>query len=590
MYYEVSNLVSNHKYSEWEIAHRNPFKDTRKKSERQPKTFYLTKDIPFNLFMAFSHGFSIKPHAFNLESERPETAFVNCIILDFDNMTKEQCRQVIGQLKSIPNAYGDWSSGMKTKFKQNEGIPNYEPEVWKYKVFFPPTRNVLCVYEDVDSAFIEAVKFFNPTRKNEEVIEVWGLWKKANNRKDKVTDPIFKDWILPDVAMLNNFRNQITYGVDVNQVEKFKEIDDTWMLRNLPVTMSKFTPTNKWSYKGLDWKIEDAEPEQSRKRKYDEDGIMEIERHLLNNCHFSYNSYSLPTTKSALALTIGKTHIDDLIMPLEGIRHVNAAWWNQVKQRKMNVELEMDSMKKSADLVGKTFARIYAEMRAQGDNRSFKVQALEDCCTALKFLHGPNLFSILDKEQKKAILHEVARAFMSAWNNYGTWRLRQKLRKTTTDEHVIELRNKWRDSRDNADFVDYCKALEKDMKRRMKEVESLKFPFDYHRRGFKKEVMETLLNGNVKLNNPQEFIERLRKFDISPRKDGEFTDKLLTSWFYQYRAEWNKLNEENHIGRKSKKSKYAELFKDMTKEEIEFWIDDSDLHRQMKKKLKEKFL
>ena len=68
---------------------------------------------------------------------------------------------------------------------------------------------------------MDAVAFFNPTFTMEQVKDVWASWKKADNRKAKIKDPMFDGWILPDVAMVKNFRNQITYGVDTTQIEKF---------------------------------------------------------------------------------------------------------------------------------------------------------------------------------------------------------------------------------------------------------------------------------------------------------------------------------------------------------------------------------
>ena len=124
---------------------------------------------------------------------------------------------------------------------------------------------------------------------------------------------------------------------------------------------------------------------------------------------------------------------------------------------------------------------------------------------------------------------------------------------------------------------------------RLDEANKIKFPYDYHRRGFKQEVMDILLNGQIKLETKDDFKERLRSHDITVGKDGEYSDDILDSWFYQYRAEKNKQNPNDPIGRKQHKkhkSKYDELFKNMTKEQIAEYINSSDLSPNMKSRLR----
>ena len=47
MYYEISNVVFNHKPNEWEIRHRNPFHATKK--NKVGNDYYLVEDTPQNL-------------------------------------------------------------------------------------------------------------------------------------------------------------------------------------------------------------------------------------------------------------------------------------------------------------------------------------------------------------------------------------------------------------------------------------------------------------------------------------------------------------------------------------------------------------
>ena len=602
MLYEISNQVSNHKYTKWEIQHKNPFQNIWRGKKKQIRDCYLIEDQPIHLFKAYQLGFSMKPHAFNLE-QNPETTqcFVNAIILDFDDLTEQECEfvkaVVNGKYNLMPDGkevYGDYSSGMKTWIASNKDIPDAKPTKWKYKVFFPTLTNTLCVFEDIDKAYMDAVAFFNPTFTMEQVKDVWTSWKKADNRKAKIKDPMFDGWILPDVAMVKNFRNQITYGVDTTQAEKFKERDDTEICLHLPVGMAKFPVTSNINYIGLDWKLIEAKPKfkanEATKKQVDE-----LKKHIKDNCQFPLNDFNLPTTKSGMALFLGKTHIDDLVMPIESISYINAAYWGQIKDRKFDNDFQLEKFKKDAWSVGKTFARIYAEIRGHGETKSYKVQALEDCCTALRKFHGPNIFSIMTPKQLDEITTQIATAFMSAWNNYATWRARQKLLDTTIDPKVIELRNKWRDTKDTYDRNNYFTALNNDIKGRLDEANKIKFPYDYHRRGFKQEVMDILLKGQIKLDTKEDFKERLRSHDITVEKDGEYSDDILDSWFYQYRAEWNKQNPNDQIGRKKHKkhkkhkSKYNELFKDMTKEQIAEYINTSDLSPNMKSRLRKEY-
>ena len=61
MYYEISNVVFNHKPTKWDITHKNPFHPSKK--SKMGNDFYLVEDTPLNLFKMFQLGHCIKPHA-----------------------------------------------------------------------------------------------------------------------------------------------------------------------------------------------------------------------------------------------------------------------------------------------------------------------------------------------------------------------------------------------------------------------------------------------------------------------------------------------------------------------------------------------
>ena len=193
MKYEVSNIVFKTKPTGGQMQKKYPFR-------RHKEQVHLVDDTPQNLYLTYSRGFSVKPHPFTKDTLH--NAKVNCIILDFDHLTKSQSEFVDAVVKGkyqFKGIYGDYSAGTKTRLYENRDIPNYENPKWGYKVFYP--ADCLCVWREINEAFIDAVGFFNPFFTMEQVRDVWTKWLKANNHKgeDGIDNPLFKDWILPDV-------------------------------------------------------------------------------------------------------------------------------------------------------------------------------------------------------------------------------------------------------------------------------------------------------------------------------------------------------------------------------------------------------
>ena len=187
MFYEISNVVFNHKPTNWDIRHKNPFHASKK--SKVGNDYYLVEDKPQNLFDVFQRGHCIKPHA----PTSPKLAVAQTIILDFDNLTKEQCDFIKSK---VDGKYefkhceceglemrGDYSAGTKVRLHENKDIPNYVPPKWGYKVFYPIHRVVM--KEEIYDAFLEAVAFFNPTFPMDEVERVFKAWVKCNNNKKR---------------------------------------------------------------------------------------------------------------------------------------------------------------------------------------------------------------------------------------------------------------------------------------------------------------------------------------------------------------------------------------------------------------------
>lgn len=587
MYYEVSNKVYNHKLTEHEISHNNPFaKNTGRGKKKTRQTFFLVKDRPEKLFQFYKAGFCLKPHAFNFDNEQHPDCFVNSIVLDFDNLTKTQCDFVKANSK-----FGDYSSGMKTKLKEIEGIPNApQPTVWKYKVFFP-VEKCLCTYEDVDGKFLEAVKFYNPGRSEDEVKGIWTAWKRANNRKNNVNGVFqskFNGWILPDVAMLNSYRTQITYGIDVNQSEKYKVYDDEWTYRNLPVAgMGKYATTDKYSYRGLDWKIEDGRPEH-KKVEPDITAIEEDEKSLMKLIPFQYDTFNLPLSKAKMCGLLKQNHIADVVLGGSSLKYMLA----KVFGRQLDLSFNFDELMRDAALVGKSMARVLCETRKQGLTMFIRHHALEDCVKAFKEIHGQNIFTQLKKYNKlEEVIHQIARSFEVAGKKFPIWRQEQRLALTTPSPEVMEARNKWRDTGLEEDMIEFFRIRNADILKRWEEAKSPIYnsPYDYHKRGVKQNLFRTLMDGEIKIESPTAFVERMR-LDIIPQEDGQFSDDLLKKWYVQYKTLWNKTYPENTIGRKSRRGKWAEMFNGKTTEEVQVIIKTLDISKQMKQDLMKRYV
>lgn len=586
MYYEISNVVFNHKPTKWEITHRNPFHASKK--SKVGNDFYLVADNPQNLFKVFQLGHCIKPHAPSTTS----LAVAHTIILDFDNLTRGQCEFI----KSIVNGVfefkqgmcGDYSAGTKVRLHENEGIPNYEPPKWGYKVFYPIERVVM--KEEIYDAFVEAVAFFNPTFTMDEVKRVFKAWVKCNNNKNgndrlKVTDPIFNGWILPDVAMLNSFRTQITYGVNVGQKEKIKVIDDMTISRHA-ASIVKYPSTSKRDWKQGLWEaneIEDAKGDsQDESNKKMKDKILEM----LKSSIITQEPNHLPTSKPQFSQMLGMDTFNDLVLPFEDVRRLMAACWSKSR----NLTIDMYKMKMDANTIGKTMARLAYELYFHDANSKFKNKVshwmVKDCVSFFKSIHGMNIFTILDKKQTSEILETMARSMVRAITTYKDWRTRQKLKLTLSNPIVIEAREKWRMTKDGEDGKTYFKLLESDIQKRMDNPP--KIPYAYRRRGLKKEMVLMALNNLAMLPTIEDWIEWVKR--NLEKRDGVFTDEIIGSWYREYRERWNETHEVEKIQHKHHKSKWAEMFKGKSYDEIEESINGLNVSKQMKYKLRKQYL
>lgn len=609
MKYEISNIVFKIKPNGNTMRRKYPF--TRLKEKVR-----LIYDKPLNLYEAYKDGLTFKPHPFT--EDNLENAKVNCIVLDFDHLTKAQCDFLANicyahRFHQTP-MYGDYSAGTKVRLYENRDIPNYVNPKWGYKVFYPV--DCLCVWSELNEAFINAVAFFNPQFSMDEVREVWAKWLKANNNKVKVQNPIFANWILPDVAMLNSYRTQVTYGVRPDQKEDFVVLEDEERME------AKFPCGGIKDYSGLEWKPEDIHED-----KETTDDLLKIwSRELLPHLEISIQlaiqnprdnlKLTLPTSRSMLARRLKRRQFDDLAWDDKANAILNARMYsNEIVVGKAR-EVGMDA--------ARTLTRNLLEMEHQMNlNITLSLQdalknnagvlmndivaAIRQRCglnvlTRRKFGNNIKVKDEFSEADKKAVVKSIVETAM----NYTRFRTRMKLRamEHQTKPKHLELLKEYTRTKDK----ELLKAYKETRKEWQNEVweaaRGMKTPYTYHKRGLKSWLinvacvdltMDELLEFGfepTKLKDEQEWMVWCR--NALNHKEGDLndvTDEELARWFVDYRRAYNKkFGSLDGKVRKQRASKYDELFKDMTKEQIAQYIDKSDLHRQMKKKLRQKYL
>ena len=652
MKYEISNTISNHKYDGWEISHKRPFK--------RGVPCFLVEDNPHVLYEVFKRGHCLKPHAF----KDAKNAFCNTIILDFDNLTKGQYDFVRcvcqGEAYSFANIYGDDSSGMKTKRHEYEmsiqGIPNpppFSPSEWKFKVFYG-VDEVIATYDGIYKAFLDAICFFNPLHSKDEVEEVFRLWVKADNQslyykhdgKDKdgafhkagerkskpraltIEDDRFKGFILPDVAMLKNFRNQITYGVDVNQVEKFHALNEEDYVSS-PIrkflSMGKFNSTTKDDYCGVDWKVEfdtnfdenetNEPPNEIKKEVLDkylsafkkaiEDAKRKVEEE-------SFDSrLNFPCSKSEMAKRLGVRHLDDLVM--EDYPLVSRAMWARINAKTRNGKVkigDLDGIFNDLNLV-KSQTRNALEYIRQCNKmgkttKKNWIDLVEDIVQIYMTKYGVDCFDKLKSKQCKKgnaketyldrFLMRVARMMKNSKQGFDTWRLKQKLlgANLPLEDDYMKYLALYRETKDFTYLKKYNEEKERILQEHRDEIDSRGLGYLHIRKGLKTSIMDAA--SFVPKMDEDGFVnwamdEIVRIFGVGVEEAKHFKPRL-EKWYIDYRREMNKAWKEvgDGIPRKSRSSKWDSLFQGKSHDEIESIIKNEVKSKQERYYLREKYL
>ena len=636
MFYEISNVVSNHKYTERERRYNNPFSKTNKKTNQ----VYLVKDNPQDLFKAYSLGHCLRPHPF----KDAKNADVNTIVLDFDNLTQLQYKfvKVIANGGFKEGICGDDSAGMKTWRKECEGIVGATPKHWKFKVFYP--TSCLCVYDEVYKSFLEAVSLFNPLRTMDEVKKVWAMWVKANNKSiyfkhDKIVggivlhkegdfnpkhpkvtidDPIFKDWILPDVAMLNSFRTQTTFGVDPYQRERIKVMDDEYFLLNLSriivggsMARRSDVSNGKDDYEGLDWRVE-FDTKYWKGKELDKarrDEVKEIFLATIDKMKESQDDGALetPLSKSEFAKKIGKNKFDDLVVDELESKLVSSWWYGGTMYMSRHgtrpTPIKFSEASQYAKRIAKCLVHNVEEYFLQANKASGKAfnpiveMVCRDIVRLFKLRCGSNVFwryqdkngvwrDSIDAKQKDKFVYKVVNAISSSICGYGTWRKLKKLElaKHPLAESYLQHLRKYHETKDPKHLEMFKDERKRVLMERIDGMELTNVPYRRIPRATKKLLRKHIVENFKPIKDLVEFVNVARKW--LKKMNVEVDDDRLVDWFKDYKRSLN-------LTRKGERhsSKWSRLFYGKSHDEIANIIDNLENEsKQMKYRLRMKYL
>ena len=609
MKYEISNNISNRKYLKEDISFRHPFSNNKNKDG-----FFLIEDKPINLFTAYEQGFCMKPHAFTMNNLN--NTKVNSIVLDFDDLTEIEydfVKSICQGKFRFNDIYGSDSAGMKTTIHHNAGIPNFKPSKFKFKVFYPV--NCLATKNDIYNAYLEAVGFFNPIFPMDEVKKTWDKWIKANNRKDKVCDECFNGWILPDVAYMNSYRTQITYGCDVNQTETFKKLDDIEIMgkmKGIDISFSKFPSTSKWDYEGLEWKpCETSIKSKKITTPPSVTGQLANKLKLVIGKGETIGALHYPCNRSSFAKQVGEVKFSDLILDesidywiwgKKGIKYIETNW------RKSLFDSNLERI-------------VYAEVRNAKVYSDFKGSEVDwdevfnDIIHILKNKCGANIINQLTKAKLKnkkgktqldMFVDKVIRCCLISAHHIQDWKLNKKI------EHIeqsgvkvpwdVEAKNehlrayvdnlKTNPKFANQELGEYMKCLKEIKEKQIEFLKNYKVPYVWTKKNLKSDVLNRA-SAWGKMSIYEEFKSFVEDQNERILHTNLPSDETLMKWYEEYRANWNNEHKGDVIERKEHKqhkSKYSDLFINKSKNEIEELINKMDISKGQRSKLKARYL
>lgn len=628
------NAIYNHKPTDADMKWHSGFLDRKK----QPISCPVREDTVENYAFAYDHGICVKGYRFTSEKDIWKRTF----ICDFDNLTEQQFNKVVELVENNPQGLkriqGRFSSGMKVDLYNHEGIPDWKPSKWKYKVFFPldefyGSRGVMCVREEVERAYLDVVQFFNQWSERERTEEVARLWLKANNQsmyykhgKNKgllrnnhpslvIEDPMFKDYILPDPVEVTNPRHQITYSVVPEMEEPFMFLKDEDWERILGMGMaSRFPATTKSDFTDLVDLPYDAKDTWERKlsksekkldnRLGEKNGTHKLVEKALKGIP-PVDGREIPTSKSGMAKKSGKNEWKDLMFDLQLASSTNRAIYTNWESG-YDMEKVRKTLKDTVKFLVRCEAELELGLNGNPTRQSVIGKTIHDLPWYASKIFGETFIENMNQQSLTSLAKSISNAIEKACDMFKAWRLEQKCLKLM--EENPELNCQWRMARtrlgETANFEEYYKTKNELENSVLEQARSIEFPYAYVRRGLKKEMVEMALDDGRPMSK-SEFVSFVMEKTVE--HDGCVDEEKVEGWYRDYQSRFNKiqrmeLGNEGVYGqmtgyqlkdgkvRKQHKSKWDEEFKGKTKEEIAVWIESSDLHRQTKKRLREKFL
>ena len=176
-----------------------------------------------------------------------------------------------------------------------------------------------------------------------------------------------------------------------------------------------------------------------------------------------------------------------------------------------------------------------------------------------------------------------------------------KLKHLGTVENAAYLQH-LRDYRATGDVKflgEFMKAQKQYMVAHWNLADEIHLPYTYTKRGVKKWLIEYASVMGLKFVSQEEWIDWSYGAMNTKSGLGEVTEEMLSRWYADYKREFNKywninklknINTRQDGDRIHNKSKWSEIFKGKSKDEIADIIKNSDLSKQMKYKLRKDYL
>lgn len=417
--------------------------------------------------------------------------------------------------------------------------------------------------------------------------------------------------------MLNAFRTQITYGVRPDLTKDYRLSDKDWEKAEDIYSTFAFPSGGKQDYDGLEWRPEEALIDRPLDPKVEEAWksqvielawTMEYQNALQNPEDLRL---MLPTSRSMVARRMKKQHFEDLVWDLKSNGILNARLYAKV--------IDFDLSKQIAAESARTLTRDLMEMEwqrninfAAGDAIKNNIHAL--CHDILVVVRQRCGLTILKKKKDEgiceALLKTIVKEIVSAANNYSRHRARMKMKHFEQEwnpPHLQTLKKYLADPDNKTLLAEYNKQRAKWIADNFAQTAMMKIPYDYKKKGLKKWLICTAcldltieeLKGfglePSRLETMEEWIDWSKKA-LSRRQDdlNDVSDEDLKRWWLDYRraynTKWGNLDQKIDKRCGEKTSKYDDVFRGKTKEEIADIIDNLEVSRGRKSQLRKRWL